>query len=88
MMAVRAQPVNLLVTGVCVVAFILANYYFFFHSSTATFISVRSSGDAVDRTSLDSIWDYRLNLTSLFITLTRKEIDLFHKLKSIRVRNS
>ena len=87
MMAVRAQPVNLLITSLCIAFFILANYYFFFHKSSLSFGSSRSGLEAAGRTSLDSIWDYRLNLTSLFIKLTQKERDLFNKLKSIRVKH-
>ena len=65
------------------------NYMFFssYSFSAITFESnenERSIDRELDR-KLEDIWSYKLNLTSKFIPITAKEINLFSKLRSIQV---
>ena len=80
---------NIFIAFLCTVVFVEMNYMFFssYSFSAITFESnenERSIDRELDR-KLEDIWSYKLNLTSKFIPITAKEINLFSKLRSIQV---
>ena len=80
---------NIFIAFLCTVVFVEMNYMFFssYSFSAITFESnenERSIDRELDR-KLEDIWSYKLNLTSKFIPITDKEINLFSKLRSIQV---
>ena len=79
---------NILIAFLCAVVFVEMNYMFFssYSFSAITFESNVNERD-IDR-ELEDIWSYKLNLTSKFIPITDKEINLFSKLRSIQVNKS
>ena len=83
---------NIFIAFLCTVVFVEMNYMFFssYSFSAITFESnenERSIDRELDR-KLEDIWSYKLNLTSKFIPITDKEINLFSKLRSIQVNKS
>ena len=81
---------NILIAFLCAVVFVEMNYMFFssYSFSAITFesnVNERNIDRELDR-ELEDIWSYKLNLTSKFIPITDKEINLFSKLRSIQVK--
>jgi len=67
-----------LIGFICLLIFAVINSNFF--------VSYRFPGTTFQEKSVQKIdWSYKLNLTSKFIPITEKEINLFSKLKSIQV---